>query len=469
MKKKALTAVLCICLAFLLFSCEGSLTATIDKFLSVADGNVYINAGLIDVDTSQVGAAMEQITSGSTLETVTDESGSSTAQIGSSVQIKIDNENNTTVSVAGQNVNITGTNLKGENPTFAAPLEKDKLDELNTTLGAVLSSPQKKEALVEELKKPVEDESKEATQNTFALTAAIADSMAQQDGIDDSVKSVLNDLTEMANAMTADDATVTQSDVLTAQLVVGIASDIATLSTSSDISDEDKADLTARILDQANTMINIANTETGSFDVTKIDGLMDILGGSSKSISLSNDSLRSQIVKYRPVLNAVAKDLLGYNGSFDEARVNRIIDCYKKAEIAQRLVLTNDDLRAAKGFDLDSTLKYAVAVFVSTLDGLNNVDGYTPTSALTELIKDNPWILADGNGNFVAIDENTELIISEKLQNAIMDEKHKLIDGDVISKTTLMSQAQALDNVIGNIPSLPEGFSLVDKLGSLYN
>jgi hypothetical protein len=274
MKKKAFAVVLLLCAVFLLFSCDGSMTENLDRLLGFADGNLYIDFGFVTATKSDVTETMNLISSGSVSTSTTDLTGKKTTA--GNVEVVQTNDGKVDVKIGNIKLALDSDTL-GEDFSFTSPIDDDKLATLNETFNKATSADKGKDALAAELKAIAEVEDQSSAKGTFALAAAIADYVAKGDtDLAQVTRDTLSDLAEMA-ADIANAETITMADVLSAQLIVGIASDAAIINQNLSLTPEESAKHTARIVDQTITLLAISSMGVGSLDVNTVEGLVNLL------------------------------------------------------------------------------------------------------------------------------------------------------------------------------------------------
>ena len=198
MKKRIIPIITCLIVLLLFSSCDGSLTQNLNKFLNIANGNVFINSGMIKVDVSAINDVVSSITK---VETTKEETvGDTTTRSSGETQLEIDKNNEkANISVGDIKIEVDKEDVESVK-SFAPPMTESELDSLNAKLNGIVSSEKKSEELVKQLAEPVEKNSEEekATKGTFTLTAAVAKKAAENKSSTEEQKVLLNSLAEMA-------------------------------------------------------------------------------------------------------------------------------------------------------------------------------------------------------------------------------------------------------------------------------
>ena len=336
MKKRIIPIITCLIVLLLFSSCDGSLTQNLNKFLNIANGNVFINSGMIKVDVSAINDVVSSITK---VETTKEETvGDTTTRSSGETQLEIDKNNEkANISVGDIKIEVDKEDVESVK-SFAPPMTESELDSLNAKLNGIVSSEKKSEELVKQLAEPVEKNSEEekATKGTFTLTAAVAKKHRKQSSTEEQ-KVLLNSLAEMATKSAAAEST-TAADVLTAKLIMGVVTQISKVSTTEDVTA--KAEATKSIIDQASTLITISKKQIGSFDILKLDGfnsILDAMNGKSLSsrdtveniviYKFEDADIRKNVSTYRPMIYSALVNLYSFNGqSFDATKEQVLVN-----------------------------------------------------------------------------------------------------------------------------------------------
>lgn len=480
MKRKIGLLTLSVILIFLLFSCEGSITSTFNRFLDPFQDNVFITSGLVKPDTSKVDALVAAIST-VTAPTVSDDGTISIGSGDTKVELKgADGEDKKITIGEGDNkLEITievGNELYGTINTintFSPPLSKAELDNINTMLVEISSSPQKKKALTEELNKPASSAAQEQAKGTFKIASAAAEEAIKKVPDDQTeLKSLLENVAAMANDVAGSDSIAT-ADVLKSQLLVGMMTDVAALNKTGATDDEKEA-ATTKIIDQAGTLIQLSKQQVGEFDILKLNGLDSIITDMANTKSVStrgadetfevDADVREEIEKYRPALYDFMIKVLGFNGtSFDYDKLEASVNSFKNIEMGYRMMLLT---KPDRKFTLDETLNYLTSLVVyqiGSVDKFVTTEERNVATILDKILEDNPWLKKSSDGTFPAIGSEFKLSETVKTAFAIPDDgdASKLSSyvkaGGPIEKYDLEQQVKTFNKVIKNLSSLIPG------------
>lgn len=468
MKKRIIPIITCLIVLLLFSSCDGSLTQNLNKFLNIANGNVFINSGMIKVDVSAINDVVSSITK---VETTKEETvGDTTTRSSGETQLEIDKNNEkANISVGDIKIEVDKEDVESVK-SFAPPMTESELDSLNAKLNGIVSSEKKSEELVKQLAEPVEKNSEEekATKGTFTLTAAVAKKAAENKSSTEEQKVLLNSLAEMATKSAAAEST-TAADVLTAKLIMGVVTQISKVSTTEDVTA--KAEATKSIIDQASTLITISKKQIGSFDILKLDGfnsILDAMNGKSLSsrdtveniviYKFEDADIRKNVSTYRPMIYSALVNLYSFNGqSFDATKEQVLVNSYKTYYNATLALLNYADEDTIEKLEIDDLLKMATSVVVMQLDGVNTkVLGFDSISKLlNDLFTLNPWILKDSNGKFQTITNSDAVKLPKYLDGIVDGIKQTTKPSDfindtsgIINYTNLYAQLNTLDSMM---------------------
>ena len=474
MKKRIIPIITCLIVLLLFSSCDGSLTQNLNKFLNIANGNVFINSGLIKVDLAAVNNVVNTITEvkQTTTEKTKDETTGITTTKKESGETKLEIDDNATNEKANISVGDIKIEVKKEDvkdiESFTPPMTPSELGSLNTELNDVLSSEKKSEEFVQKLAQPAPVESATAAKGTFALTAAVAKKVA--DNATDEQKALLNSLAEMADKSAKAEST-TAADVLTAKLVMGVVTQMSKIA-DSNATEADKNAAKSSIIDQASTLITISKKQIGSFDILALDGIDSLLSSTnSKSLSsretvtsyeyykFVNQTIIDEVTKYRPMIYSALVNLYSFNGqSFDSTKEQVLVNSYKTFYNATLTLLNYEDKEAAKNkLKIDDLLKMVTSVLVMQLDGVNTK--VTEFDSISKLLNDlftlNPWILKDSNGKFQTITNSDAVKLPKYLDGIVDGIKQTTKPSDfindtsgIINYTNLYAQLNTLDSMM---------------------
>ena len=477
MKKRIIPIITCLIVLLLFSSCDGSLTQNLNKFLNIANGNVFINSGLIKVDLAAVNNVVNTITEvkPTTTEKTQDETTGITTTKKESGETKLEIDDNATnekanISVGDINIEVKKEDVK-DIESFTPPMTESELDSLNAKLNGIVSSEKKTEELVKQLAEPVAKDSEEekATKGTFTLTAAVAKKAADNANATEEQKVLLNSLADMATKSAAAEST-TAADVLTSKLIMGIVTQASKAAAGDAIA---KAEATKSIIDQASTLITISKKQIGSFDILSLDGIDSLLSSTnSKSLSsgdtveditiyeFTDTDIRKKVSTYRPMIYSALVSLYSFNGtSFDSTKEQALVNSYKTYYNATLALLSYADEATIEKLEIDDLLKMATSAVVMQLDEAvknANIDGLTSISKLlTDLFTLNPWILKNSDGNFPTITESVIVKLPGYLKGKVNEitkgtKPSDFInnDGGIINETNLYAQLNTLDSMM---------------------
>lgn len=503
MKKKFRTTILCFCLIFLLFSCDGSLNSFLTKFNS----NLYISTGMIKVDTSFE-------TNFATVETntVTHPDGSVEQTLGSSISVTTAKDNRSgsiTIGEAGSNqIEVKIENNDGAEKYISAisngvtpPMSEDGYKQFTQNLANKPSNTEGGKAYDEHLKAPADEKNEKEAKGTFALTALAAQEAAKNTE-DAALQEVLNSVANLAtDAMNSEK--LSNSDVYKAQLIVSIVTDTTNLNSADETK---KADAQAAIINKATTLLQLSKRDAGNFDIAQtidINGLINSFGGSSnpeepkpeeggtttraiKAVAEEGNTPSDDSNYLKTVIDNADKlliDLFGFNkttGTFNKERFERTLASYNQIEIANRMIITNiPETEISNKYDLTKAVDYALGVIIAqlnTLDRSIRATGMNATlqSLLEVYIDKNRWILEDNPTAKDAVIPQEIKDVAEKLGIELDNDISfnmfvNTTDNAIINENTLLSQAKNVDNVLKTFKMF-DGISLekyiTDLLGS---
>jgi len=201
--KRLLLILLIPLLTLVLISCDQDMRSGIAGFLGTLGGNAYLDGGFVPPDHTNAADAIDQI-----------------ANLGENAR-----EVSEIKDVFGLDEDLDVGEL--EITSFLAPQDDNDQKKLKDNVETALGSDKEKQALADELKKPAEDDAKEAAAGTVALLDALLDSILDDDdggdGPPDEVKEILKDLLPGLE----DEKDLTQGDVLMLQLITDIVGNAA--------------------------------------------------------------------------------------------------------------------------------------------------------------------------------------------------------------------------------------------------
>lgn len=268
MKKQFLCVFTLVLLTLLLFvSCSGSLTDTLLKVMDGTDTNVYIKTGIVKPSTEAVDKVLDALTTETTPVTVA-------------------NDNKVTVTIGGQpiSVEVSDEGLQNliNNGGVLAPQTEEKKAQLTASINEAISSPTSKEQLAKELSKAVTDETTvNAIKGTYALGSGALADVADNDGIPDNVRTLLNGLAEdYKEAANSDNFT--EADKAQGQLIANAAASAvkasSTLASNPSNTEEvlENKDV-KELLNDTLTLYNAAKIATGKVDILESESIINEL------------------------------------------------------------------------------------------------------------------------------------------------------------------------------------------------
>mgnify|MGYP001123424390 CR=1 FL=1 len=224
--KRLLLILLIPLLALVLISCDQDMRSGIAGFLGGFGGNAYLDGGLVPPDHTNAAEAVTQI-----------------AALGSGNKGSFKEDGKIDKDVFGLDEDLTVEDLGIE--SFLTPQDPNEQGKLKDNVETALGSDKEKQALADELKKPAEDDAKEAAAGTVALLDALLDSILDDDdggdGPPDEVKEILKDLLPGLE----DEKDLTQGDVLMLQLITDIVGNAARTLKDGFDGDDDELDMEA--------------------------------------------------------------------------------------------------------------------------------------------------------------------------------------------------------------------------------
>ena len=268
MKKQFLCVFTLVLLTLLLFvSCSGSLTDTLLKVMDGTDTNVYIKTGIVKPSTEAVDKVLDALTTETTRVTVA-------------------NDNKVTVTIGGQpiSVEVSDEGLQNliNNGGVLAPQTEEKKAQLTASINEAISSPTSKEQLAKELSKAVTDETTvNAIKGTYALGSGALADVADNAGIPENVKNLLNGLAEdYKEAANSDNFT--EADKAQGQLITNVAASAINASTvlaDNTKTNEQKLEDPAvkELLNDTLTLYNAAKIATGKVDILASESIINEL------------------------------------------------------------------------------------------------------------------------------------------------------------------------------------------------
>ena len=262
MKKQFLCVFTLVLLTLLLFvSCSGSLTDTLLKVMDGTDTNVYIKTGIVKPSTEAVDKVLDALTTETTPVTVA-------------------NDNKVTVTIGGQPISVkVSDDLKPiiNAGGILAPQSEEKKEQLTASINEAISSPTAK--LAKELSKAVTDEdTKKAIQGTYALGSSALADVADNAGIPENVKTLLNSLAEdYKEAANSDNFT--EADKAQGQLITNVAASAvkasAVLADNTKTNEQKLEDPAVKeLLNDTLTLYNAAKIATGKVDILASESII---------------------------------------------------------------------------------------------------------------------------------------------------------------------------------------------------
>lgn len=409
--KKLCVLLLIPILAFSLVSCDASMRSQLADVMKKMSGNAWIDAGLVKPSTAGVDEVTNIVTN------VKNEEIDKT---------NTDDKGNVTVSLGGDSTGTGGFEVKLDDSTASQvttvlkPQTTEEKKQLEDSLSTALKSTTQTKQLVEEMKKEVAPEVKEAATGSLIVASAalkqVADQIKENPPAQGSAQeAIANTLTEFATLLsekvdaikdTTDSTTVTQADVVTVQLVTNLVATTAkAVEAIKDITTADPVDLVAvpevkAAIDDSLFVANVAKqlSGVGSLDIAKIidlSELMNMLGGQkllSRDITLSGTpkelpiALPEKAVTY---VNQVGKIVVAYvqassDGTINEKNYKTMIDNLKVSRSATDNAFAiaskvdpdtvSADIKNAAG--LTGMMDYMVAVVFSELDKFGSSDEF---------------------------------------------------------------------------------------------
>lgn len=340
--KRKLWAFLLVPIILIAFvSCEGDIFGTITNFMDQTSQNVLVSSGMVTVDTAQVDAVADSVSTVVALNT------------------------NQPATFDSTDPSFDQAAVDAYNEDFAAAVEETK-----TELKEVLESPAKIEELKEQLSAPVA-----AADVPVKITEAVED-IETELGIDIEIN--------------------TEADLLVATLIVSVMDNptFAALTDGDDTNDGDvtEEDIAAMVSDALQVVEVVkALSPTGAIELdTAVNDLLNsFLGGEDRAVSrveVVDDGedwgaiLSDYIV---PIINPVldAMDTSG-NGIIEESELRAMVRDYGVMRrgyerMAPGLVRGDGTIRNQK--KLSDLINYALSVIFSS--GRTLLDGYTvPTT-----------------------------------------------------------------------------------------
>ncbi len=497
MKKKFRYTILSFCLIFLLFSCDGSLNNFLDKF----NGNLFLDTGMVKIDTT-INTVFENEKVG---ETYNEETGDKTRKLGtgaSQITILTNNKDKDaktgSVTIGSEEGKKVVIKIEGNDSKyidhiatgFTPPMTDAGYNQFTQEMADNLASPKKAEAYIEHLREPVAETKKKEAKGTFALTAVVA-KQAAENVSDESLKNVLQSVADLADGA-LESKTLTQSDVLKAQLIVSIVTDATKIDNNTGA---DNTEVQKSIVNKASTLLQLSKQEAGNFDIASVIDLKSLLSGmkdsssegepnpSSATRSLdgapqaedgnTTKELKSthledttELKIYIPHIRNILVKLFGYNTStqkFDTATFQRTLSTFKQMEIANRLIVTNTPANAAlaEKYKTTSLTDYMLSFVIYQLDEIDKEfsrNGKSLQGELEAFIKLNQWLFDDSKltkkiniyypesfKSFSEFGKKDPLLDSAIKSNIKIDfEKHEI----TLNNATLLKQAAAIDRVL---------------------
>lgn len=295
MKKSRFSiVVIALSLILLLAGCDGSITETLKKGMDpFHENNIYVNSGLIKPST----AGMDGVKESMKTETVTKEEikestnekgqveiGSDTKGFGEVIDAlkEVTGDENFKVVIQDEELN----NVIKENGILA-PQTKEQQQALKDSINKINSSPTESKNFSTEMAKESTTEQSNAAKGTLAVAASAIDSITGSDKLNDDQKAVLNDLKTTLVEKAKTEGTLTQGEVLQAQMVTNLISSSAGAITSIansngniDVTDEK----ISTFVDDSIAVINASKALAGGalIDITDLLGsLAPMLGTQS--------------------------------------------------------------------------------------------------------------------------------------------------------------------------------------------
>lgn len=267
MRKQFLCVFTLVLLTLLLFvSCSGSLTDTLLKVMDGTDTNVYIKTGIVKPSTEAVDKVLEALETEKTTATI--------------------DSNKVTVTIGSQpiSVDVSDADLKEliKKGGVLAPQTEEKKAQLTASINEAISSPTSKEQLAKELSKAVTDETTvNAIKGTYALGSGALADIADNAGIPENVKNLLNGLAEdYKEAANSDNFT--EADKAQGQLITNVAASAINASTvlaDNTKTNEQKLEDPAvkELLNDTLTLYNAAKIATGKVDILASESIINEL------------------------------------------------------------------------------------------------------------------------------------------------------------------------------------------------
>ena len=267
MRKQFLCVFTLVLLTLLLFvSCSGSLTDTLLKVMDGTDTNVYIKTGIVKPSTEAVDKVLDALETEKTPASISG--------------------NEVTVNIGGQpiSVEVSDEGLQNliNNGGVLAPQTEEKKEQLTASINEAISSPTSKEQLAKELSKAVTDETTvNAIKGTYALGSGALADVADNDGIPDNVKTLLNGLAEdYKEAANSDNFT--EADKAQGQLIINAAASAvqasAVLADNTKTNEQKLEDPAVKeLLNDTLTLYNAAKIATGKVDILASESIINEL------------------------------------------------------------------------------------------------------------------------------------------------------------------------------------------------
>ena len=359
--KRKLWAFLLVPIILIAFvSCEGDIFGTITNFMDQTSQNVLVSSGMVTVDTAQVDAVADSVSTVVALNT------------------------NQPATFDSTDSSFDQAAVDAYNEAFTTAVEETK-----TQLKEVLESPAKVEELKEQL----------------SATVVAADVPVKVSQAVDQIKTDLDIDFEIE----------TEADLLVATLIVSVMDSPTFTALQNDpdsVSETDAAALVADALQVVDVVKAISPTGTIELDSAVNDLLNSFLGGEDRAVSrveVVGDGedwgaiLSDYIV---PIINPVldAMDTSG-NGSIEESELRGMVRDYGVMRrgyerMAPGLVRGNGTIRNQK--KLSDLINYALSVIFSS--GRTLLDGYTVSTTDNDFLE----FLRDVQAYLTAYETNPE-------------------------------------------------------------
>lgn len=297
MKKRlwpALAAVLVILMV--LTGCQDGLSATLQRMMEpFNDNNVYVNTGMIKVKTENVEAVK------AATQTEKADAGGTKQTDGSIVISADDSEGTYSEVLSAVNGLVEGSTVSITiDPELASAVEKGVLEPMDeeaetslmTSVASIMNSPSQTKLFQEEMNKEASEDSSNLAKGTYAVLASVLDTL------DDSIKdteyasslSFLTDLTTSFKDSATSGETLTQGEVLQAQLLTNLVTKSATVINTvnekgSDLSSLASDETVTDFIDYTLSAVNVTKALGGDslFDLSSL--VTALTGGSGTSES----------------------------------------------------------------------------------------------------------------------------------------------------------------------------------------